>query len=883
MRVKSDLKIRKLKFKYYLAAMIRKMNIFWKLCKISSFNFLILAACLKVDAQELVMPPPEWVEEAWFAEYRFTSPQPDPIPESLEKSQVLGEPVMVVTVDALFGSGWQDPDALFSLTRPDNGGAWDLGPGIPLGAGEILIQIPVIGIQSFIPPTDEKSDWRVETEMQLVRYASIGAQPSVIAEEYPVVESDISDSTLETVSTVSGFLDTWNLTQVNFFQELNDSGADLSFRILPDSASGLILDQISLYIRLVPAKMDPDPKPLLMEGKAIDGYVAGGTVWLDGNLNAVLDPGEPTAITDNLGGYVLEINLSDYDLDGDGILGVGEGVLYITGGTDISTRQNRATSMSAPPGTTVITPLTTILERQIRLNPTVEVSILQSNLLKSLNLPEVDLINFDPVREAAEGSIDGLAVYTTGVQLSDTIEQIATYAAETAVGSVDAFSRDIWDTISQKVSDGSTINVDEAEEVQDLIQQTVARTGAELKAEDVAAVSIILSVQNKLKKQAQTASTPESALVKMAQLQVVSQSVGLQTMRSMARGEIFSSEATSLFSAENVEHMAAKTSTGNVGFGDPFEAPDIKYEFLSGEAALSEGGRSIRPLFLSRQNGLQTESSAIILLTDSDMEMNETLQVRFDPGDTMRAIDFASIDFNNDSPDGDRLVELIITNSGFSEDEIEGAQVTSILTVIDDDSSGVIRFSDTVLNSRDQGTIANQIEIVRQAGLQGEIHFSLSVAYQTAVSGDNWINKIIDGMFQSDQSRVTIPMGQLEETLSDIKNPVHLELRISDTSGTGAGEVQQDKGDAMVNVHSEPDNQYSDVQLLITDTDTSFEFQIEGQSNQVFELQISFDLVQWVPMNSASPLVAGETFSIEKTNPGIHESQSFFRLVELRN
>lgn len=850
---------------------------------IISFSFLVLATGLQVCGQELLIPPPAWGGETWFAEYRFTNPQPDPAPELTENTQLLGQPLLALSVDPLFGSGWQDPEALFSLTRPDNGGAWDLGPGVPLGSGEVLVKIPVSGIQSSIPPTDAISDWRVETEIQLVRYASLGSSPSVVAETYPLVESGLSDTTLETVTTVSGFLDVWNLTRANFLQDLNDSGEDLAFRIQPDSSTGLIVDQISLYVRLIPAPKAPDPTPLLIAGKAIDGYVAGGTVWLDSNLNESLDPGEPTTTTDHEGGFNLEINLSDYDLDGDGILEPGEAVLYITGGTDISTRQNRVTSMSAPPGTSVISPLTTLLERQIRLNPAVDPSILQSRLLEALNLPEVDLINFDPVREAAAGSSEGLAVYSAGVQLSDTIEQISTYAAEAAGVSIDTLSRDIWDTISQKASDGFTINVEEPEQVQDLIQQAATRTGVELKTEDVVAVSSIVSVQNQLKKQAQTAATPESALVKMAQLQVVSQSVGLQTMKSIGRGEIFASEATSLFSVENVEQMAAKTSAGNVGFGDPLEAPEVKYEFLSDEAVITEGGRSISPLYLSRKNGLSTESSAIILLTESLSGMSETLQVHFDAGATMSLIDFSSIDFNDNSPDGDKLVELTITNSGFSEVEISEAQVTSALMVIDDDSSGVIRFSDPILNSLDLGSIVSQVEIQRQAGLKGEIHFSLLASYQTATSGENWINKSIEGVFQSGQSQVSVQLRQLEEAITDIRNPVHLELRISDASGAGEGDVEQGKSIAVVNVHSGSVNQASDVQLVISDKETTFEFQIKGQSNNLFLIQISYDLVQWKLMNSGSTLVAGETFSIDKTNPEIRGAGSFFRLVESGN
>lgn len=51
----------------------------------------------------------------------------------------------------------------------------------------------------------------------------------------------------------------------------------------------------------------PPPKPAL-QGKAIDGYIKGATVYLDLNFNKQLDAGEPSSITTDNGDYRMELS-----------------------------------------------------------------------------------------------------------------------------------------------------------------------------------------------------------------------------------------------------------------------------------------------------------------------------------------------------------------------------------------------------------------------------------------------------------------------------------------------------------------------------------------------------------------------------------------------
>ncbi|MBF0204665.1 MAG: hypothetical protein HQK67_10215 [Desulfamplus sp.] len=84
--------------------------------------------------------------------------------------------------------------------------------------------------------------------------------------------------------------------------------------------------------------------PVLI-GKVIDGYVAGATVFADANGDGIWNEGEAKATTDADGEFVLE---------------GGTGTIIATGGIDIATNKPFVGTMTAPAGSTVVNPLTTL-------------------------------------------------------------------------------------------------------------------------------------------------------------------------------------------------------------------------------------------------------------------------------------------------------------------------------------------------------------------------------------------------------------------------------------------------------------------------------------------------------------------------------------------
>ncbi|HYH20208.1 MAG TPA: Ig-like domain-containing protein [Azospirillum sp.] len=137
----------------------------------------------------------------------------------------------------------------------------------------------------------------------------------------------------------------------------------------------------------------------------IDGYIIGGTAFADRNLNGVLDPGEPSATSDASGRYIITNPL---------------GPIILTGGIDSATGLPMTGTMRAPANSTVITPLTTLIEKYAAPGDA-NASSAQSRIASMLGIPsDVDLTSFDPLASVA-GQTGGREVLAAAAAVLNTV------------------------------------------------------------------------------------------------------------------------------------------------------------------------------------------------------------------------------------------------------------------------------------------------------------------------------------------------------------------------------------------------------------------------------------------------------------------------------
>jgi len=151
-------------------------------------------------------------------------------------------------------------------------------------------------------------------------------------------------------------------------------------------------------------------------GIGIDGILAGSTVCIDANDNGVCDTGEPSDVTDAQGQF--EISSTTVT-----------GPLLLIGGTDIGTGLPFTGSLTAPAGSTVVTPLTSAVQSLVKSGKSAAEA--EANVKAALGVPsDVNLTTFDPFGEV---SANAQAVLASQAHL-----QTIVHAASVAVASADA-------------------------------------------------------------------------------------------------------------------------------------------------------------------------------------------------------------------------------------------------------------------------------------------------------------------------------------------------------------------------------------------------------------------------------------------------------------
>ncbi len=226
----------------------------------------------------------------------------------------------------------------------------------------------------------------------------------------------------------------------------------------------------------------------LETGTAIDGYLVNATVFQDVNGNGIFDSGEPNTTTDAQGNYAIALDPSNPTAK-----------LVSIGGTDSSTGQPFTGTLTAPAGSTVISPLTTLVQSLVEANADSEtpLSVADANeqLAAALGLDSgTNLLELDPV-EAIENATDpsDAAAFAAAAQVAAVISAAAA-TQDDAQGSSDA-SEAVAASLAQQLLDAAAEpgEPDPSAVLSDAAAIAEALEGAEVEAD--AASSIADGVQ----------------------------------------------------------------------------------------------------------------------------------------------------------------------------------------------------------------------------------------------------------------------------------------------------------------------------------------------------------------------------------------------------
>ena len=363
------------------------------------------------------------------------------------------------------------------------------------------------------------------------------------ADDTPIIEGDMSGSVTEDLSLTAhgtltitdpdtgessfqaatiegqyGSLDidssgSWTYTVDNNLEAVQSLAAG---QVLPDSIDVTSYDGTVQTIEITITGADDT-----LTGKAIDGYIEGATVFADADGDGVLDAGEAFAVTGDDGAYSLT------NAEGRLVLLGGDGAI------DAATGLTFRGQLEAPAGSSVVTPLTTIISKLVESGSAADAASAQVMVKTALGIASTeDLLTFDPIEAALSGgssASDGLEIAKAGVVL----QNLAIQAGSAVRGASDAdtgtdgslswgeATSSVFETIATKISSLGNTELPETVTVfEELVNGTaqVAGLSSEAQASLAASADEVAAVMLSGMETLDTFSAdPIAALTEMAQ------------------------------------------------------------------------------------------------------------------------------------------------------------------------------------------------------------------------------------------------------------------------------------------------------------------------------------------------------------------------------
>ena len=295
-------------------------------------------------------------------------------------------------------------------------------------------------------------------------------------------------------------------------------------------------------------------------GTAQNGYLVGSTAFFDASFNGVLDPSEPSALTDSTGDFAVEVPLS-FDTNTNGLLDDTEGQWVVFGGTDSSTGLPAVNKLISPASWSAVTPLTTLVATLVA-NHGYTVNGAMSRVKEALGLPAVDLSDLVPIASTLAGDPNAPQVFAAHARIQDTISQaLAVFAG---VGSppvgVD-FSRVLMAEIASLIAvPATTPDFSDIATIEQLLHNVETTSGVALNADVLSGASSVIAETNQLIDDVTVANNIDF-LNQISQIKRVSQGAVASQLKAASQGDVAISAVVATNTGTGLTNQVAAAAT----------------------------------------------------------------------------------------------------------------------------------------------------------------------------------------------------------------------------------------------------------------------------------------------------------------------------------
>ncbi|MEG4045187.1 calcium-binding protein, partial [Microcoleus sp. Pol17_C1] len=297
-------------------------------------------------------------------------------------------------------------------------------------------------------------------------------------------------------------------------------------------------------------------------GTVTNSYLTGAKVFFDANFNGIQDEQEPFTINNVDGSFNLDISLPKFDKNNSGELEPDEGRIVVVEGLNTATYLPQQTQLTATPDGTVVTPLTTLMEKMVAqgINP----NEAETKVKAAFGVPStIDLTSYDPLQAITQNDPNGLAVYAAHIQVQNVVVQTTILISGISANSKTDIADRIISTIANQIQSGA-VDLTNPAQLQTIVQSAATQLQAQ-KASDLAPeVAKIIAEGNQRVRAIASSNLPLSdAATKIAKVQQVEQGEVAKDLQQVAAGNKTIQEAIAENTGTSLDAQIQSASVNN--------------------------------------------------------------------------------------------------------------------------------------------------------------------------------------------------------------------------------------------------------------------------------------------------------------------------------
>jgi hypothetical protein len=398
----------------------------------------------------------------------------------------------------------------------------------------------------------------------------------------------------------------------------------------------------------------------------------------------------------------------------------------------------------------------------------------------------VDLLSYDMINEASNGSSTAVEVIQAAAAVQDTVVQVASAIGVSAGNGAEVVTTALIDRINQ----GQALELSNPAAVSELVDASAQKAQKTVSPAVRDAASAIIANANQLKVSATAnSSTSAEAALAIAKVQAVAQSVLSEDLVAVAAGTSSVSSVVAKYDLASIQQLADETAAG------PLNGVDVRagsFEFSGAHYTYDESGKGDRPLKILRRDGNLGQVTLEVVVSAGTATAGEdfkaaTLLVEFNDQEISRTLSISELLIDDSITESTESLSLALRLPKGTPSAVKlGAQSTAAIQVLDNDSAGSFQFAtDTLQIGEGAGEASVMVE--RLGGTKGEVVMNVAVkSTGEAVQGQDFVLATRQLSFGDGDIRRLVKLNIIDDQLLEEDESFNLVLSLADSDSSGA-------------------------------------------------------------------------------------------------